>query len=157
MGLKKPPIAFVPNCAKRWAHIRETNMEHWQEIINSVDKYTFLQFGISETMSKFENVITIPDLNVKQLKAMYRVIGKYILNATLDKDGYEAKNAIITLHIIERVSDDGGGGGGGGGLPIGGGGRSPKSSWRRSFPNGWLRGKILFWCDFQVTPAWFDS
>ena len=34
-----------------------------------------------------------------------REVGKYVIIATLDKDGYDSKNATITLNIVKRVFD----------------------------------------------------
>lgn len=79
----KPFLAFVAdnNGSKDpsdWqAHHRL--FPKWQEILDLLsERYTILQFGLSSSYTKFNNVRPILDVPLKKLAAIYKYIGAYV-------------------------------------------------------------------------------
>lgn len=71
------PIAFAPTCAKEWAHIRERPSEYWEPIVERLNDRDVLQFGRAEYPT-VKGCARIPFLKLRQLAAMYSVIGEYL-------------------------------------------------------------------------------
>jgi hypothetical protein len=78
------PIIFVadnngnhdPNDSH--AKYRVPNYNTLQKYIDQLSiKYTILQFGLSGKMTNFNNVIQIKDIDIENLAACYKLIGKY--------------------------------------------------------------------------------
>lgn len=75
----KNPIILVTNCSVRWRHVREINPEIWQNIIYKLkEKYTFLQFGISDNFTPFEYTLHFKDLELKEQMMYYYSCGNYL-------------------------------------------------------------------------------
>jgi hypothetical protein len=73
------PIAFVPNCSKSWAHMREMPKEKWHPILKKLQKdHTILQFGFESNFTDFDNTVKIKNCSIEDLVCYFSVIKKYI-------------------------------------------------------------------------------
>ena len=52
---------------------------HWQELLDILsEKYTILQFGLSSSYTKFNNVYPLLDIPLQRLTGLYKYIGVYL-------------------------------------------------------------------------------
>ena len=92
------PIVYIPNNSCSWDKSNTFSQDRTftEEMNNTIIKilsknYTILQFGLHDyysnsktKMVNYENVINIPNLNLKQLAACYKIIGKGLFSDTGD-------------------------------------------------------------------------
>jgi hypothetical protein len=72
------PIAFVANCASS-QHIRQPPINILQECVNQLaNKYTVLQFGISNNFTQLKNTIPIVDIDIHTLLCYYTAIKQIV-------------------------------------------------------------------------------
>ena len=73
------PIVFVPNCSLKWKGMREMDKEKWIKIIDRLkNKYTFLQFGLSNNFTKFENTIPLMNVPLRTQAKQFYGVKKYL-------------------------------------------------------------------------------
>ena len=73
----KNPIAVKANCAARWKHVREYNINYVQEEVNKLilAGFTPIQFGVSDNFTPLNGCIHMIDVDIQKLSAIYKVIG----------------------------------------------------------------------------------
>lgn len=71
------PLSFVPSCAPHWAHLRQRPPAYWAPVIHKIGSYSILQFG-REDYPLVEGAIRMPFYELRQLAAIYSVIGRYL-------------------------------------------------------------------------------
>jgi len=77
------PIAFIADTDgsgedNNPSRYRVLPKEYLQGLINKYSETnTVIQFGVSKNLTRFENVVQMPDLKLRDLAAYYQVIGKY--------------------------------------------------------------------------------
>lgn len=77
------PIAFIADTdgsgeENNPSKYRVLPKEYLQNLINKYSEtHTVIQFGISKNLTKFDNIIQMPDLKLRHLAAHYMAIGKY--------------------------------------------------------------------------------
>lgn len=73
------PIALVVNCSKNWSHIRECGSEQWQSLVSKISmKRPVLQFGLTSNFTRLDGTTIFLDFPIRELAAMYKVIGVYM-------------------------------------------------------------------------------
>lgn len=71
-------IVFVPTCKKEWAYIRQQPPEFWREYIQFLSrKFLVLQFGYAD-YPLIEPAVRMTGYRIRQIAALYSVIGRYI-------------------------------------------------------------------------------
>jgi len=71
-------IAFCPTCNQEWSHIRQRPKEYWEPFIDALKLgYTVLQFGL-QVFPLVGKVKDFRKFTIRQMAALYSVIGRYI-------------------------------------------------------------------------------
>lgn len=82
----KNPIIVKFNCAPRWKHVREYDVSKFQSEIDKLieQKYTPIQTGTSDNFTPMKGCITMIDLELEDLCALYKAVGIYFGTDTGD-------------------------------------------------------------------------
>lgn len=72
------PIILKVNCAKRWAHLRETDSKKWQDLVSGVQPRTVIQIGIGSHFTPLNGTVKILNSDIRKMAALMKAVGVYV-------------------------------------------------------------------------------